>query len=39
MKYVLDEREGIELVTADGKLLRSLHSQFPFLVALNSLSP
>ena len=33
----LAEREGCELVTADGKLLKGLQSSFPFIVALASL--
>jgi predicted nucleic acid-binding protein len=33
----LAEHEGCEMVTADDRLIRSLQSQFPFLVALASL--
>jgi predicted nucleic acid-binding protein len=33
----LAEREGCELVTADGKLVQKLKTQFPFLVPLDSL--
>lgn len=43
MRYVLclyvalAEREGCQLVTADVRLVSSLHTLFPFIVALASL--
>ena len=33
----LAEREGIELVTTDDKLLKNLQASFPFVVSLASL--
>jgi predicted nucleic acid-binding protein len=33
----LAEREGCELVTADDRLIKNLHSQFPFILALSSM--
>ena len=33
----LAEREGIELVTADDKLLKNLQARFPFVISLASL--
>jgi predicted nucleic acid-binding protein len=33
----LAEREGCELLTADDKLIRNLHSQFPFIIHLSAL--
>lgn len=33
----LAEREGIEFVTADDKLVNNLQSQFPFIIPLSSL--
>lgn len=40
MKYVVDalaEREPCQFVTADGKLIKNLQAQFPFIVSLASL--
>jgi predicted nucleic acid-binding protein len=33
----LAEREGIELVTTDDKLLKNLHTRFPFVISLANL--
>jgi predicted nucleic acid-binding protein len=33
----LAQREGCNFLTADDKLVRNLHAQFPFIVALASL--
>jgi predicted nucleic acid-binding protein len=33
----LTEREGCEMVTTDDKLIRNLHSRFPFIIHLSAL--